>query len=184
MEIIHLIIPGQPIVKKNTAKTSFTQKSRNGERKMRTTPVHYYTDAYKAWAREAVLKCSDFKNSNSQIQFPIVEKMNMKCWFFTNNLGVVDLSALYEGVQDVLCGKAGINFPPEVYKIIADDNIRYIGSHDGSRVIYSPTSAYTEIWLTPFKLDYCQECEFKLYKGKNKITLDLETNLASIEPQG
>jgi len=158
---IHIIIPQQPIVKKNTSKTAFTQKSKNGTLTMRTKPIHYYTQAYKDWAMNAVKACSDYKNLHTNICFPIDIKMNLKCWFFMGTQGIVDGSALYEGVQDVLCGKAGINFPPQVYQIIADDNTRYIGSHDGSRFIYSPTNPHTELWLTPYKANYCDECEYK-----------------------
>lgn len=158
---IHIIVNGQPIVKKGTAKTAFTQKSKNGQRVMRSTPVHYYTQAYKDWAVKAVQACSDYKNLHTNIHFPIDIKMNMKCWFYMGTQGIVDLSALYEGIQDVLCGKSGINFPPQVYQIIADDNIRYIGSHDGSRTCYDPINPRTELWLTPYKADYCDKCEFK-----------------------
>ena len=47
--MIQIIIKGNPIVKKNTAKTSVMGKDKNGRLLKRVVPVHWYTDAYKEW---------------------------------------------------------------------------------------------------------------------------------------
>lgn len=152
--MIQIIIKGNPIVKKNTAKTSVMGKDKNGRLLQRAVPVHWYTDAYKEWARNAIKACAEFKNTHPEMKFPLVDKFNLKCLFYIDRDTRLDLSNLYEGVQDVLAGNAGVwkeSVPKELYQIIEDDSIRFIGSHDGSRVILDYVSPRTEIYLTEFK---------------------------------
>ena len=153
--MIQITIKGTPIVKKNTAKTSVIGKDKYGRLTKRATPVHWYTDAYKLWARNAIKACAEFKNTHQNITFPLTGKYNLKCIFFMDRDTVVDLSALYEGVQDVMAGNAGVwkdSVSKDLYQIIMDDSIRFIGSHDGSRVILDYTNPRTEITLTEFVL--------------------------------
>lgn len=152
--MIQIIIKGNPIVKKNTAKTSVMGKDKNGRLLKRTAPIHWYTDVYKAWAREAIKACAEFKNTHTDMKFPLTDKFNLKCLFYIDRDTRLDLSNLYEGVQDVLAGNAGVwkeSVPKELYQIIEDDSIRFIGSHDGSRVILDYVNPRTEIYLTEFK---------------------------------
>ncbi len=158
---LNLILPGEARVKKNSMTVSYIYKNSSGQLKIRMnadgrfTPVTYYTEAYTEWAREAIQACIVFKSHHPEIKFPLQDKYNLKCLFFSAEDKVVDQSALYEGVQDVLTGKAGVfkdSVPGNLYQIIQDDSIRFIGSHDGSRYIYSPaTIPKTEITLTDFK---------------------------------
>ena len=68
--------------------------------------------------------------------FPITDKVNLKCLFYLKDNRKVDLSGLYEGVQDVLSGnEKWANVPPNLFQILFDDSHRYVGSHDGSRVL-------------------------------------------------
>lgn len=149
---IHIVFPGEPVIKKGSAQTSFTEK-KNGRILMRPTPIHYYTEKYKEWARKAVIACSNFKNLHTELSFPIVDKINMRCWFFLGSQKVVNLSGLLEVSHCVLCGKADLSYPPQSYQIIPDDNINVIGSFDGSRTFYDPVNPRTEIWHTPYKLE-------------------------------
>ena len=105
-------------------------------------------------ACEAIKACAEFKNKHPEITFPITDKFNLKCLFYIDRDTRLDLSNLYEGVQDVLAGNAGVwkeSVPKELYQIIEDDSIRFIGSHDGSRVILDYVNPRTEIYLEPFK---------------------------------
>uniref|UniRef100_A0A6H1ZLN5 Uncharacterized protein n=1 Tax=viral metagenome TaxID=1070528 RepID=A0A6H1ZLN5_9ZZZZ len=150
MEPVTIIIPGIVPVKKNTGKVSMYYKDKQGRTVPRKHPVYYYSTAYKDWARSAIIACQKFK-TQSKLTFPLTCKMNMQCIFYYPVDRVVDLSALYEAPQDVLCGKAGIDrVPPEIYQIIQDDNTRFIGSHDGSRLALDPVNPRTVIVLTDF----------------------------------
>jgi len=150
---IKLTIPGCPIVKKNSSTTSYRVKNKNGGYNYLDRPIHYYTDAYKDWVRGAVQVLAVYKTHHPEIKFPIQDKMNLKCLFFMKDNRVVDLSALYEGIQDCLAGnEKWLNVHPQLYKIIEDDSCRYIGSHDGSRVLYNPVDPHLEFTLSPYIL--------------------------------
>jgi len=158
MEIKHsilplkIVIPGDPIVKKNSAKLSIYTK-KNGRLIPRKTPIHYYSKAYKEWARIAIQTCAVLKTKYPDGTFPITEQMNMKCLFVMAKNKIVDLSNLYEGIQDILAGNAGVyrnSIPSSIYKIIMDDNVRYIGSHDGSRVIVDYVNPRLEVILETY----------------------------------
>ena len=55
-----------------------------------------------------------------------------------DTLGVVDLSALYEGIQDELVA----------HKVIKDDNCWIVRSHDGSEVFHDKNNPRMEITIT------------------------------------
>ncbi|MHB8362718.1 MAG: hypothetical protein ACYDBX_03810 [Patescibacteria group bacterium] len=150
---IEIVIPGTAIVKKNTAKTSLYYKDKNGMRIPRNNPVHYYTSEYKDWAIIAIQACAVFKTKNSKIQFPITEKLNVKCLFYLKDNRAVDLSNLFQGVHDVLAGNAGaVSVHPNIYQIIYDDSSRFIGSVDGSRILLDMVNPRTVIHLTNYKM--------------------------------
>lgn len=150
---LQITIKGVPIVKKGTSKTSLFTKDKLGRRIPRETPVHYYTSNYKDWAKGAIQACMVYKTKHPEIKFPIDEKMNLKCLFFMPDNRRVDLSALYEGVQDVLSGnEKWANIDANLYQIIFDDSVRYIGSHDGSRVLLDLTNPRIEIFITNYKM--------------------------------
>ena len=154
-EYIKITIPGNPIVKKNTMKSSTHYKNKKGQMVARPYALHYYSSAYKEWALKAVVVCQKFKEVNSHLEYPLTNKWNMKCHFFFNKMPFVDMSNLYEAPQDILAGSCGIkNITAEIYQIIEDDNVRFIGSHDGSRVLLDYMHPRVEITLTPFILKY------------------------------
>lgn len=154
--MIQITVPSCPIVKKNTAKMSFMYKDKKSGRLIqRPAPVHYYLEPYKKWAKNAIKACAEFINQHPEMDFPLTGQYNLKCIFYMNVNRVVDLSALYEGPQDVLAGNAGVwkeSVPSRLYQIIEDDSTRFIGSHDGSRVVLDYVNPRTEITLTEFKL--------------------------------
>lgn len=114
-------IVGQPRVKKNGQHVAFN----NGK------PRKYNTPAYAKWLQAA----------NRQLNYqilparPIDQPVILLCTFFMQTKGLVDLSALYEGIQDLLVKR----------EILADDNSRIIIGHDGSRVYYDKDNPRMEI---------------------------------------
>lgn len=148
---VNIVIAGTPIIKKNTSKTSMYMKDKFGRKIPRDNPVHYYTTEYKDWARNAIQTCMVYKTKHREIQFPITEKMNLKCLFYMPNNRMVDLSNLFAGVHDVLAGnEKWANVDPSLYQIIYDDSSRYIGSVDGSRVLLDMVNPRVEIFITNY----------------------------------
>lgn len=153
---ITLVIPGCPIVKKNQGKTSlFFKNKKTGKLAQRDNPVHYYSKAYNEWAKVAIMRAVSLRQLliNEGWELPITDRINLRCSFFFDTDRVVDLSALYEGVQDILAGNAGVyedSVPKELYQIIMDDSVRFIGSHDGSRFYLDYINPRTEVILEPF----------------------------------
>jgi|SRR5690554_5059253 len=154
---IRLTFPTCAIIKKNSATTSYVYKDKHGRLRLRQNsngglaPITYYSAAYKDWAKLAVQQCLVYRSKHPELSFPLTGQFNLKCLFYYNRDGIVDLSNLYEGVQDVLAGnekwlQLGVD-----WSIIKDDCTRFIGSHDGSRLILDYTNPRTEITLTPFK---------------------------------
>ena len=89
-------------------------------------------------------------------------------YFYRYSKGVVDISALYEGVQDLLIGHVGnfldriktiggiktkIKFNHELYRIIEDDNCMVMVNHGASIVWHIPHKdmAHTEIFITEYE---------------------------------
>jgi len=150
---IKIVVPGNPIIKKNTSKTSLFQKDKFGRRTVRAIPVHYYTKVYKEWARNAIQSCAVFKTKHPEISFPITEQLNMKCLFYRDSNRIIDLSNLFAGIQDVMAGnEKWANIPKHLFQIIYDDSTRYIGSLDGSRVLLDKVNPRIEVYLTNFIL--------------------------------
>ncbi len=159
-----LTIPGQPIVKKNTAILSFFYWKKTGGLKVkvpRDKPILIYSKPYASWARSAVEKTAIFKSNESLkpngLPLPIAEPLVITFLFFVKTHHKVDLTALIEGPQDVLSGNAGSNcfpksFNHDSYKLIADDNKDIVKNLGGSTVMFDPLRPRTEIYVTSFDL--------------------------------
>ncbi len=111
MEPVNLVILGVPRVKKNTQRAviAVNKKSRKPYPKIVMTP------AYRAWQKSA--------GPQIRRQKPVLEisqPVNLQCRFYMDTAVKVDLSALYEGIQDelVACG------------VLSDDNYSIVASHD------------------------------------------------------
>lgn len=118
------IVHGHPYVKKSNQRVVFTQ----GRIRKINTP------RYNEWHRNAVKELMFQKKPTEPIQSPI----NLQCEFFVKTRGRVDLSALYEGIQDVLV-EVGI---------LADDNYKIVSSHDGSGVYYDKENPRMVVTIT------------------------------------
>ena len=157
-ETIKIVIPGTPMVKKNGSKVSaFIKNKKTGKLDQRDVPVHYYTKQYNEWAKKALPIVISLKNNllASGWELPITDMVNLKCLFYFDANKVVDLSALYEAPQDLLTGRAGVyseTVPPDFYKILMDDSVRFIASHDGSRFLLDYVNPRTEIYIEAFRI--------------------------------
>jgi Holliday junction resolvase RusA-like endonuclease len=119
-----IIIPGNPMVKKNNQKVAFVSGR----------PHKYDTKAYKAWhtvALETLGYTLKFAYRTKVIDEPVI----LCCQFYMQTRRKVDLSNLYEGIQDVLV-EVGI---------LADDHSGIVIGHDGSRVHYDKDNPRVEV---------------------------------------
>jgi len=153
-EIIKIVIPGNAIVKKNSKKTSLYRKDkRSGRIIPLSKPVTYYSKQYNEWSKGAVQACAIAKTKHPEIIFPITSRIILKMLFFFNKNMRIDLSNLYEGVQDVITGNChSVSIPNSIYKILEDDSVRFIMGHDGSRFLLDYKNPHTEIYLYPYIL--------------------------------
>ncbi len=121
-------ILGPPRVKKNNQAVVLA-RSRTGK----SYPKKVDTKAYTAWRRGAIPQI--------KVQRPrdvINKPVNLECHFYMDTAGKVDLSALYEGIQDELVK----------CEVLADDNYSIVAGHDGSRVHIDRANPRMEIFIT------------------------------------
>jgi Holliday junction resolvase RusA-like endonuclease len=118
-------VSGNPIVKKNTQKVVW----RNGR------SIVVYSPQYRGWLNNAMDELALQKRPAEPIDYPVL----LVCKFFMQTLRVVDLSALYEGIQDTLVKM----------EILKDDNFNIIIGHDGSRVLLDRNNPRTEVAIVP-----------------------------------
>ena len=96
-------------------------------------PKKVDTPAYKRWHKDAIPQIN-LQKPSLEIDFPI----NLACKFYMDSTVKVDLSALYEGIQDVLVE----------LNVITDDNYTIVASHDGSGVFVDRDNPRMEIEIT------------------------------------
>lgn len=123
-----LTILGVPRVKKNNQAVVLA-RSKSGK----YFPKKVDTPAYKRWHKDAIPQIN-LQKPSLEIDFPI----NLACKFYMDSTVKVDLSALYEGIQDVLVE----------LNVITDDNYTIVASHDGSGVFVDRDNPRMEIEIT------------------------------------
>lgn len=124
--LFQITIPGRAYCKKNTQRVVGFGKSKRA----------IYSPQYISWEKTAMLTIRQNKKPISAIGFPV----NMKAiFYFENHSAEADLSALYEGIQDVL----------EKEEIILND--RLILGHNGSTKIFGEKPR-VEVELTAFTM--------------------------------
>lgn len=140
--MVKITITGHPYVKKSNQKVR--RSPRTGKY------VKYNTVSYTRWHTSALEQLEalgynpKFKSMQKEfgteaiINYPI----NLQCNFYMSTDGRVDLSALYEGIQDVLV-EVGI---------LEDDNFHIVASHDGSSVQKDADNPRMEITITPKRI--------------------------------
>ncbi len=143
---IHFTVTGAPTVKKNNQRVAF-----NGN-----FPTKYNTATYKRWEQSARLELQSQAGPYKDM-FPINRPVNLQCLFYMPTLRRVDLSALYEGIQDLLASKDKINkrgfIASRGLYILEDDNFKIVAGHDGSRVRIDRERPRMEIIITPMEED-------------------------------
>ena len=140
MEVIAtFLISGVPRVKKNNQRV-VVARTRAGK----PYPRKVDTKAYKEW-RDGFYDRSGKKHIGAIVQierqkpqFEIDFPINLACRFYMDTTGVVDLSALYEGIQDELVSA----------NVLTDDNYTIVASHDGSGVFVDKANPRMEITIT------------------------------------
>jgi Holliday junction resolvase RusA-like endonuclease len=125
MKKIKLLITGNPAIKKNSRTIAYNRRTG------RMYPV-------KSANLEAAENLATWQLQDQWRRPAITTPVAVKFLFYRGDKRRVDLSNLYEFVQDVLQG-AGV---------IEDDVL--IESHDGSRKLYDKENPRTEITITPF----------------------------------
>ncbi len=129
---IKFVIGGAPRVKKNTQRSVGYGKA--------TRRIN--SAAYTKWESFAAPQLEDVKRQFRRMTgrpFPTVDfTFNFRAQFFMDTSGQVDLSALYEGIQDLMV-KHGM---------LLDDNSQLLLSHDGSGVSVDRAHPRTVIEIT------------------------------------
>ena len=123
-----LTILGVPRVKKNNQSVVLA-RSKSGK----YYPKKVDTKAYKDWHKKAIPQIN-LQKPSVEIDYPI----NLECRFYMDTTGKVDLSALYEGIQDVLVE----------LNVLSDDNYTIVASHDGSGVFVDKNNPRMDILIT------------------------------------
>lgn len=140
--MVEITVLGHPYVKKSNQKVQW-----RGRRQVKVN-----TPSYNQWLGGALEQLEalgydrEFAKLNkkrkefgqplkpAEINYPI----NLQCRFYTATAGRVDLSALYEGIQDVLV-QVGL---------LQDDNYKIVASHDGSGVEKDADRPRIEVTIT------------------------------------
>lgn len=128
MLLAELTILGVPRVKKNNQQVVLA-RSKTGK----YYPKKVDTAAYKRWHKDAIPQIN-LQKPSVEIDFPV----NLACRFYMDTEQKVDLSALYEGIQDVLVE----------LNVLTDDNYTIVASHDGSSVAVDKANPRMEITIT------------------------------------
>ena len=125
--MLSYIVTGSPIVKKNTQRATW----RHGY------PLIVYSKQYREWAHRALDEIAIQPRPDEPIDYPVI----LLCKFFMQTKRIVDLSALYEGIQDILVQS----------HVLTDDNFNIVAGHDGSRVFLDRKNPRTEVTIIPLQ---------------------------------
>lgn len=121
--IYKAVIPMNPITKKNSQRILFNNRTHR--------PFIAQSAAYSQYEKD----CGYFLRRPTQ--GTINERIEITCYFFRKNFIRCDLTNLLAAIDDILVH----------YKIIADDNVNIIVSHDGSRCFVDKDNPRTEIYI-------------------------------------
>lgn len=122
MEPIKIMIPGNPITKKNHQQ--IFKNRRTGK------PFITQSEVYKRYERD----CGWFLNGYEMITDPV----NVCCIYYMETRRRVDLPNLQNATCDILVK----------HKILGDDNYKIVHSQDGSRVRFDKENPRVEIEIT------------------------------------
>lgn len=125
---IEYIIPLAPVTKKNSQRILFNKNTGR--------PFVMPSKAYKDYEAAALRHLRPLPPE------PIDYEVNIRCLFCMPTRRKTDLTNLLEAIDDILV-KAGV---------LADDNYRIVGGHDGSRCKLAKGQPYTLIRITPMEV--------------------------------
>lgn len=161
-----IVLPGDVPVKKNTMGHTWYRNGKNGLKIPLDKPVTYYLKPFKAWVNAVVPILQNWKEDHAdEYDFPLKGKYVITFMFFRKRKGTVDLSALYEGPQDLLQGKVGntldrvvtqggfktkVKYNHNRYKIFDDDDCDTMANHGASTVLYSD-KPHLEIFVSEYQ---------------------------------
>ena len=132
-----IIIPLAPVTKKNSQEIRVNK--RTGKRYVAPS------DNFTIYQNKCFPFLYQLRSHAEKLNYPL----NVKCLFYMPKRYRVDLTNLLEAIDDVLTH----------YKIIIDDSYKYIGGHDGSRVLYDKDNPRTEIYILPLDVSKYPETE-------------------------
>lgn len=145
--MIKFTIPLAPVTKKNSQTIAVNKATGR--------PFILPSKKYK----EYEYKCGEyipFDRATGDTTKPDTYPVNVKCLFYMPTRRSVDLTNLLEAIDDILT----------TYNVLPDDNSKYLGGHDGSRVLYDKDNPRTEVIIEPLdNLAEWQEYENTLYTG-------------------
>ena len=146
MKPLRIVIAGDPRVKKNGQKVVYRASIGHNIKLNSKSYITWHTSAlqqldelgYDITFHKRRSQLKKLKQDTSHMVALINQPINLQCRFYMRTYGRVDLSALYEGIQDVLveCG------------ILEDDNWHIVASHDGSGVWKDSDRPRMEITIT------------------------------------
>ena len=130
-----IVIPLEPRTKKNSQQI----------RRNRATGKRYVapSNAFLLYQNQCCQYLYHLRSFAESLKYPL----NIKCLFYMPKRYNVDLVNLLEAIDDILVH----------YKIIKDDGAKYVGGHDGSRVLYDKENPRTEIYFTTLDGGVCSE---------------------------
>lgn len=126
MKPIKIVIPGNPVTKKNNPVIA---RGKGGRPFI--LPSKRYRE-YEARSKEFLTEIVDQ---------PINIAVNVKCIYYMQSHRRVDLVNLLEATDDILVA----------CRVLEDDNFKIIASHDGSRVFYDKENPRAEIYIQEFE---------------------------------
>ena len=134
-EILKLTIYGQPYIKKNSQRTIFHRTLKR--------MIVVYSAKFTAWKNDSLLQLGVCKNGYIQkkIDKPIDYPVILKIHFYNKTKHRRDLSAMYEGIQDLLVDAGTLE----------DDNCKIVIGHDGTRMFYDKEHPRIELWILKTK---------------------------------
>ena len=128
--MIKFTIPLAPVTKKNSQTIAVNKATGR--------PFVLPSKRYK----EYEYNCGEyipFDRATGDTTKPDTYPVNVKCLFYMPTRRRVDLTNLLEAIDDILT----------TYNVLPDDNSKYLGGHDGSRVLYDKDNPRTEVIIEP-----------------------------------
>lgn len=132
MQDIRIVIPGNPVTKKNSQRiVHIGRKCPACQRGMKTVPLP--SKAYESYEELAGWYVQGYLR-----RLKINRPVNVKCIYWMQKNIDVDLANLLEATNDMLVQ----------HGVLADDNRKIVASHDGSRVYVDLANPRVEITIS------------------------------------